>query len=205
MGHNARRLLVAAAPSVIPAKAGIHSGRTERRVPWASRRLIALTLAALVMLALPSAAAAHGGSLVFSGDRGPYQIRAFAILTEGWLDYSIDLRELGSGERVTDAQVSIMALTPDGLLGPWDAIYTGTVYEMIERAPEDVDWTIQVDVTGGPGSITYAHRLRITPGTWIGPTVAIGVAFVFAVAAHAYTGRRRRARAGSRQERAAAR
>ncbi len=162
-----------------------------------------MVIAALVMLALPTAAAAHGGSLVFSGDHGPYQIRAFAILNEGWLDYSIDLRELGSGERVTDAQVSIMALTPDGLLGPWNAIYTGTVYEMIERAPDDVDWTIQVDVTGGPGSITYAHRLRITPGTWIGPTVAIGVAFALAVAAHAYTGRRRRAR--HRQERVAAR
>ena len=162
-------------------------------------------LAALVMLALPSAAAAHGGSLVFSGDRGPYQIRAFAILNEGWLDYSIDLRELGSGERVTDAQVTIMALTPDGLLGPWDALYTGTVYEMIERAPDDVDWTMQVAVTGGPGPITYAHRLRITPGTWIWPTVAVGLVFALAVVAHAYTGRKRRTRARNRQERAPAR
>ena len=157
------------------------------------------------MLALPSAAAAHGGSLVFSGDRGPYQIRAFAILTEGWLDYSIDLRELGSGERVTDAQVSIMALTPDGLLGPWDALYTGTLYEMIERAPDDLDWTIQVDVSAGAGAMTYAHRLQLTPGTWIWPTVAVGAVFVLAVAAHAYTGRKRRARARQRQEHAAAR
>ena len=164
---------------------------------------MAWIIAALVALALPSAAAAHGGSLVFSGDRGPYQIRAFAILNEGWLDYSIDLRELGSGERVTDAQVSIMALTPEGLLGPWDAIYTGTVYEMIERAPDDVDWTIQVDVTGGPGSISYAHRLQITPGTWVWPTVAVGVVFALAVAAHAHTGRKRRER--RRQEHAPAR
>ena len=167
--------------------------------------MVALIVTALALLALPNAAAAHGGSLVFSGDRGPYQIRAFAILTDGWLDYSIDLRELGSGERVTDAQITIMALTPEGLLGPWDALYTGTVYEMIERAPEDVDWTMQVDVTGGPGPITYAHRLRITPGTWIWPTVLVGGGFALAVAAHAYTGRRRRARARSRQERAPAR
>ncbi len=176
-----------------------------RRALWAKRRTAALIVAALVTLALPSAAAAHGGSLVFSGDRGPYQIRAFAILNDGWLDYSIDLRELGSGERVTDAQISIVALTPEGLLGPWEALYTGTVYEMIERAPEEVDWTMQVDVTGGPGPITYAHRLRITPGTWIWPTVLVGGGFALAVAAHAYTGRRRRARARSRQERVAAR
>ncbi len=159
----------------------------------------------MVLLVFPSAAAAHGGSLVFSGDRGPYQIRAFAVLYDGLLDYSIDLRELGSGERVTGAQISIMALTPEGLLGPWDAIYTGTVYEMIERAPDDVDWTIQVDVTGGPGATTYAHRLQITPGTWVWPTIAVGVAFALAVAAHVHTGRKRRARARSRQEQAPAR
>ena len=122
----------------------------------ARRRTAALIVAALVVIALPSAVAAHGGSLVFSGDRGPYQIRAFAILTDGWLDYSIDLRELGSGERVSDAQVSIVALTPDGLLGPWEALFTGTVYEMIERAPDEVDWTIQVDVTAG----CWPHDLR---------------------------------------------
>jgi len=176
-----------------------------RRAFLARRRTAAWIVAVLVALALPSAAAAHGGSLVFSGDRGPYQIRAFAILNEGWLDYSIDLRELGSGERVTGAQVSIMALTPEGLLGPWDAIYTGTVYETIVRAPDDVDWTIQVDVTGGLGSISYAHRLQITPGTWVWPTVAVGVVFALAIAAHAYTGRKRRARARSRQEHAPAR
>ena len=200
-----RCLGAAICPAVIPAKAGIHSGRPTRLALGANRRTAALILAALVVLALPSAAAAHGGSLVFSGDRGPYQIRAFAILNEGWLDYSIDLRELGSGERVTDAQVSVVALTPDGLLGPWDALYTGTVYEMIERAPDDVDWTMQVDVTGGPGPITYAHRLRITPGTWIWPTVAVGLVFALAVVAHAYTGRKRRTRARNRQERAPAR
>ena len=171
----------------------------------ARRRTAALIVAALVVIALPSAVTAHGGSLVFSGDRGPYQIRAFAILTDGWLDYSIDLRELGSGERVSDAQVSIVALTPDGLLGPWDALFTGTVYEMIERAPDEVDWTIQVDVTAGAGPMTYAHRLRLAPGTWVWPTVAIGGAFVLAIAAHAYTGRRRRARARHGTERAAAR
>ncbi len=171
----------------------------------ARRRTAALIVAALVVIALPSAAAAHGGSLVFSGDRGPYQVRAFAILNEGWLDYSIDLRELGSGERVSDAQVSIVALTPDGLLVPWEALFIGTVYEMIEQAPDEVDWTIQVDVTADAGSMTYAHRLRLAPGTWIWPTVAIGGAFVLAIAAHAYTGRRRRARARHGTERAAAR
>ena len=97
---------------------------------------------------------------------------------------------------MSDAQVSIVALTPDGLLGPWDALFTGTVYEMIERVPDELDWTIQVDVTDGAGPMTYAHRLRLAPGTWIWPTVAIGGAFVLAIAAHAYTGRRRRARAG---------
>ena len=171
----------------------------------ARRGTAALIVTALVVIALPSAAAAHGGSLVFSGDRDPYQVRAFAILNEGWLDYSVDLRELGSGERVSDAQVSIVALTPDGLLGPWDALFTGTVYEMIERAPDEVDWTIQVDVTEGAGPMTYAHRLRLAPGTWIWPTVAIGGAFVLAVAAHAYTGRRRRARARRGTEHAPAR
>ncbi len=164
-------------------------------------RTAALVLAALITLALPSIAAAHGGNQVFGADRGSYRIRAFASLTDGWLDYSIDLREIGSGKRVTDALVSVTALTPSGLQGPWDALFTGTVYEMIERAPDEVDWTMQVDIATATGPVTYAHRLRLMPSTWVWPTIAVGGGFVAAVAAHAYSGWRRRNRKRAQLER----
>lgn len=157
--------------------------------------------ATIIALALPTGASAHGGSLVFSGDRGPFQIRAFASRdVDGWLDYSVDLRELGSGKRVTDAQVRVTALTSEGLEGPFDALFTGTVYEMVERVPEDIDWTMQVDLLTSAGQVTFAHRLRLTSSTWVWPTIAVGGGFAVAVGAHAYTGWRRRNRKQAESE-----
>jgi len=158
------------------------------------RWVLASISAVLVMVALPTAVLAHGGSQVFTGDHGQFRIRSFATLADGRLDYSIDIRELGTGERVTDAEVTVLAVTPNGPQGPWDALFVGTVYEVITPAPEEVDWTVQVNITTGPGTVTFKHHLRLTQSAWLWPTIGVVGAFGTVVVVHAYTGRRRRRR-----------
>ena len=146
-------------------------------------------LSILLMVAPP--VRAHGGDLFFTGVSGPYLVRSFAAWNDGWLDYSIELRNLDTNAEIPDAQLRVTAVTPEGTRGPWEALYTGSVYEIVEPAPEEVHWTLQIEIGGALGPAMLSHELNLAPANWTWASAAVAVAFMAALAAHAYVSRRR--------------
>lgn len=139
---------------------------------------------------------AHGGDLFFTGVSGPYLVRSFAVWNDGWLDYSIELRNLDTNAGIPGARVRVTAVTPEGIRGPWEALYTGSTYEIVEPAPEEIHWTLQIEIDGALGPATLSHELNLAPANWMWASAAVAGAFVAALAAHTYRSRRRaRARA----------
>ncbi len=152
---------------------------------------------ALALLLAPGAAQAHGGDLVYAGTSGPYQIRAFAVWADGELDYSIDLRDLTTGARVTGARVTVTVFENGAPIGTYAAAEVEGLYDVIEPAPERIHWDLALDIAGALGPASAAHRLDLEPNDWLWPSVVILGGFVAAVAAHAVTARRRARRAAA--------
>ncbi len=146
-------------------------------------------LSALLTVAPP--ARAHGGDLFFTGVSGPYLVRSFAVWNDGWLDYSIELRNLDTKPAIPGARLRVTAVTPEGIRGPWEALYTGSVYEIVEPAPEEIHWTLQIEIDGALGPAMLSHELNLAPATWMWATATLAGASAVALGAHIYLVRRR--------------
>ena len=157
-------------------------------------RVLALLGLLLVVATLAAPLRAHGGDVVFAGVAGPYRILSRALLGGGWVDYSMEISDAVTGLPVTDATVMVTALTPDGRLGPWEAFAGGALYEMVERAPDEIRWELQVSIDGPRGPATLSHRLELGGSNWIWASAAMIGAFVAVIGTHWFVSRRRRSR-----------
>ena len=115
-------------------------------------RRLARLLSALILLwaASSTPALAHGGDLVYTGATGPYQVRAFANWAEGWLDYSVDLRNVSTGARIPGAEVRVSVFENGVNIAQYTAFESGTVYEFVEQSPEEIHWNLVLDISRAP-------------------------------------------------------
>ena len=156
-------------------------------------RRFARLLPALVLLwATTSAPAlAHGGDLVYTGATGPYQVRAFANWAEGWLDYSVDLRNVSTGARIPGAEIRVSVFENGVAIAEYTAFESGVVYEFVEASPEEIHWNLVLDISSALGPAKLTHPLDLEPTNWVWPSVLVIGGFFAAVAAHTWTARRR--------------
>ena len=156
-------------------------------------RRLARLLPALILLFAASGtpALAHGGDLVYTGATGPYQVRAFANWAEGWLDYSVDLRNVSTGARIPGAEVRVSVLENGVNIAQYTACESGTVYEFVERSPEEIHWNLVLDISSALGPAKLTHPLDLAPTNWVWPSVLVIGGLFAAVAAHTWTARRR--------------
>ncbi len=136
-------------------------------------------------------ALAHGGDLVYTGATGPYQVRAFANWAEGWLDYSIDLRNVSTGARIPGAEVHVTVFENGVNIAQYTAFESGAVYEFVEQSPEEVHWNLVLDISSPLGPAKLTHPLDLAPTNWVVPSVLVIGGFFAAVFAHTWTARRR--------------
>ena len=156
------------------------------------RRIVRLLpVLVLVWTAAATPALAHGGDLVYTGATGPYQVRAFASWAEGWLDYSIDLRNASTGARIPGAEVRVSVFENGVNIAQYTAFESGAVYEFVEKSPEEIHWNLVLDISSALGPAKLAHPLDLAPTNWVWPSVLVIGGFFAAVAAHTWTARRR--------------
>lgn len=150
-------------------------------------------MAALILLWVATGvpALAHGGDLVYTGATGPYQVRAFANWAEGWLDYSVDLRNVSTGARIPGAEVKVTVFENGVNIAQFTAFESGSVYEFVEPSPEEVHWNLVLDISSALGPAKLSHSLDLAPTNWVWPSVLVIGGFFAAVAAHTWTARRR--------------
>ena len=154
------------------------------------RRVLILTVVLHCLLA-GSIARAHGGDLVYVGSSGQYQVRTFATWSDGWLDYSIDLRNVATGARIPGAKVTVQAFEDGRKLGDWIALESGAVYELVEQTPEEIHWNLVVTISGTLGTTRLTHQLDVEPENWLWSTLIVATGFFGAIAAHLFTAKRR--------------
>lgn len=154
------------------------------------RGVFILTVA-LHCLVAGSVARAHGGDLVYVGSSGPYQIRTFATWSDGWLDYSIDLRNVATGARIPEADVTVQVFEHGKKLADFVAFESGTVYEMVEQSPEEIHWNLMITIRGTLGTTTFTHQLDVAPENWLWSSLVVGVGFFGAIAAHLFSAKQR--------------
>lgn len=134
---------------------------------------------------------AHGGDLIYTGATGPYQVRAFANWAEGWLDYSVDLRNISTGARIPGAEVRVTVFENGVNIAEYTAFESGSVYEFVEQSPEEIHWSLVLDISSALGPAKLSHSLDLAPTNWVWPSVLVIGGFLTAVAAHTWTARRR--------------
>ena len=154
------------------------------------RRVLILTVVLHCLLA-GSIARAHGGDLVYVGSSGQYQVRTFATWSDGWLDYSIDLRNVATGARIPGAKVTVQAFEDGRKLGDWIALESGAVYELVEQTPEEIHWNLVVTISGSLGTTRLTHQLDVEPENWLWSTFVVATGFCGAIAAHLFAAKRR--------------
>jgi hypothetical protein len=154
------------------------------------RSALILTIVLHCLLA-GSVARAHGGDLVYVGSSGQYQVRAFATWSDGWLDYSIDLRNVATGARIPGAKVTVQVFEDGRKLADWIALESGTVYELVEQSPEEIHWNLVVTISGTLGTTSFTHQLDVEPEDWLWSTLVVATGFFGAIAAHLFTAKRR--------------
>ena len=156
------------------------------------RRLIRLSPVLFLLWTVTGAPAqAHGGDLVYTGATGPYQVRAFANWAEGWLDYSVDLRNVSTGARIPGAEVQVTVFEDGVNIAQYTAFESGAVYEFVEQSPEEVHWNLVLDISSPLGPAKLTHPLDLAPTNWVVPSILVIGGFFAAVAAHTWTARRR--------------
>ena len=146
---------------------------------------------ALHCLVAGGIARAHGGDLVYIGSSGPYQVRAFATWSDGWLDYSIDLRNVATGARVPGADITVQVFEQGKKLADFVAFEAGTVYELVEQSPEEIHWNLIITIKGTLGTTRLTHQLDIAPETWLWSTLVVTIGFLGAIATHLFIANRR--------------
>ncbi|MDE2766777.1 MAG: hypothetical protein OXO54_03145 [Chloroflexota bacterium] len=152
-------------------------------------RLLPVLVALVTLSSTP--VLAHGGDLVYTGAAGPYQVRAFANWAEGWLDYSVDLRNVSTGARIPGAEVRVTVFENGVNIAQYTAFESGSVYEFVEQSPEEVHWNLVLDISSALGPAKLSHSLDLAPTNWVWPSVLVIGGFFAAVAAHTWTARRR--------------
>ena len=152
-----------------------------------------IAAAALAWAAITSGgiAHAHGGDLVYSGRAGAYQIRAYANWADGWLDYSIEVRNAATGAHVPGARVMVSVFENGTKSANYTAYESGAVYEFVEASPETIRWQLVIDIQSAIGPAKLTHRLDLEPTNWLWPTATVAASFFGAVAAHLFVARRR--------------
>jgi len=150
-----------------------------------------LPVLVLLLAAMATPALAHGGDLVYTGATGPYQVRAFANWAEGWLDYSVDLRNVSTGARIPGAEVRVSVFENGVQIAQFTAFESGSVYEFVEQSPEEVHWNLVLDISSPLGPAKLTHALDLAPTNWVVPSVLVIGGFFAAVAAHTWSARRR--------------
>jgi len=167
--------------------------------------LAAVGVVVAAVLAVPVPAAAHEGEVVFSGERGPYQLQAtdrVVEATDGAGDqailYSLSVRRAGSGLPVDGAEVSVTFSSGEVTEGPFEANNFGNQYFVTVPAAGVSSWQVAADIDAGPGTASLTHQVRGTAATpaWVAPVVVgASVAGVLVIAALAWWLVRRRRRA----------
>ena len=154
-------------------------------------RFIAASALACSVFMNAGIAHAHGGDQVYSGRAGAYQVRAYANWSDGWLDYSIDLRNVATGARIPGAKVTVQVFEDGRKLADWIALESGTVYELVEQSPEEIHWNLVVTISGTLGATRLTHHLDVEPENWLWSTLVVATGFFGAIAAHLFTAKRR--------------
>ncbi|EHN11794.1 hypothetical protein PAI11_13100 [Patulibacter medicamentivorans] len=159
-----------------------------------------LSLVAAATLALPAAAAAHGGALLGAAEAGPYRLRVMAAAVRepgrpAALDVTTYVQDRVSGRPIEDARVSVV-VEVDGAARRHGGERIGNGYEAVVAVPDATDparYAVRVAVRGREGAA--ALRIAAAPRARA-PTAAIAVSALLAILALAWVWRRRRARAG---------
>ena len=145
----------------------------------------------LLVAATTTPVVAHGGDLVATGATGPYQVRVFANWAEGWLDYSVDLRNVSTGAHIPGAEVRVTVFENGVNIAEYTAFESGAVYEFVEQSPEEIHWNLVLDISSALGPAQLTHPLDLAPTNWVWPSVLVIGGLFAAVAAHTWTARRR--------------
>lgn len=150
-----------------------------------SAKVASLLVALLVVLAIPTAASAHGGVLLGGAEAGPYrvQLMALAVTRPGVdgpaIDYTAYVQRVDDGRPVEDADVRIV-VERDGGETALPVQRIGNGYEGIAHVPSSSDvqaYPVRVAVRGPDG----AADLRVTPPEAGGPPAALIGATVVAL------------------------
>jgi hypothetical protein len=154
-------------------------------------RFIAASALAWAVFLNAGIAHTHGGDQVYSGRAGAYQVRAYANWADGWLDYSIEVRNAATGALVPDARVIVSVFDNGTKSADYTAYESGAVYEFVEKSRSTVQWRLVIDIQSALGAAKLTHRLDLKPTNWLWPTAAVAASFFAAVAAHLFVARRR--------------
>jgi len=127
------------------------------------RAMPAGLLAAGMLWASVTPAAAHGGPLVFAGEVGPYRVEAYRFFRSSagqeLMPYRIHLRSRSTGAQIEGAKVMVTVARDQEVIGPRDAVLSGEDYE-VELLPIVEDgWMVKVDISGALGPEEITHRL----------------------------------------------
>lgn len=131
-------------------------------------RLTACALIALLAFAAPSAALAHGGTVLVDENAGPYRLRLQAApLAEaqtpggaGAVDYTIELRDGATRKPVSDATVTVAVDTGSARRRPVTAKIVDDRYEALvprRRGEQWSRWKVDVNVAGPTGRATVSY------------------------------------------------
>jgi len=143
-----------------------------------ARQIVAALLGTLTGLLIAAPLLAHGGTLVFSGRAGPYDVRADALREGDRLDYSVEVRYADSGEYYKQATLTLVATGRDGTaVGTWPVPLAGLRYELVLPIPDRVNWQVELRIEGPLGPAVVQHRLVLEPDIgWAAPSlVALAV------------------------------
>ena len=183
----------------------------HRRGP-ASWSLSVAALAALALALWPALAHANGAAVALVKNRqvGPYEIEVGILPGApkvGNLHLSILVRDMDTGNSITDAQVQAAAVGPEGATdyGPAPALNTRTTPQFYEAdIPLDAvgTWTLTLDLDGGLGRESISLPIEVTEGSGFSLAfiAALGIAFlalaVWLTGLARKKGRRKQGRAG---------
>lgn len=139
----------------------------RRAVAWVVAAVAGVTLASLWT---GTPASAHGGgSAIFDGRAGPYQVFAYDGEDTGQPDevaYTVIVRNASNGAPVDDADVTVSArstVTADSAsqeAGPVTASSVGNVYRYVLPDPGDGRWEVTLTVKSDAGTGAAAYELH---------------------------------------------
>jgi putative membrane protein len=163
-----------------------------------------LAMLAAVLLTLPGAAAAHGGTRIATRVEGGYRVALDAKAVHSGqsvavIDYTVYLRDRQTGAPIDDARVRVLVETPAHVLGPLHARRRGNTYEVLIPVTHEDEWAryrLHVTVAGPHGAVAFAYLPPRAHFAWLWrqPLVLAGAALALALYLRAWVRLRRRGR-----------